>query len=770
MMSRSIRIALTRLSLCLALALSVGVPAVAQAQTGAIAGQVSDETGGALRGAIVSIKKADTGVVRTATTDENGRYEVASLAPGAYDVSVTMSGFSPASRAGVTVASGPTTVDLVMGVALSDGTTVLGEVTTATKIPTAGLLIPASISSVPSTLLAEQNATTLQDGLNNVAGATMHRDAGAIEMFFLRGFDSTANGLLLADGAYEPRTGINQVYNVDRLEVVRGPIGFLYGGNALAGAVNMVRKRPVGNSFQRVSFIGGSYSSVYGTADVNQSSADGKKALRVNAMWNSSDNYRDDKEGSVWAFNPSFTLSGERTSVNVDFEMQSTEGSNDGGIPIVLNQMPDVPRTRSYQSPFDEFTQDTTRVRVNLNHTFTPTMTLTNKTYYTTQDWANEGTLLLGTIPNFTGGGTVLRLFGNLGQDVTVFGNQLDLMVKGKTGGVSHELVAGLEYQDLQVDAAIELGALPPIDLLNPIETATLPIFYIPGAGSTLDLDTQIIAPYVLDSMAFSEQWRVSVGGRVDFLDQKNAVTGFAQTESAFSPFVGVLFAPNPGMSVYGNYGKVLNPISLAVASGDPEPEIGEGFEFGFKNSAMGGRLRTSVAAYRLQKDNISIIDQTGLVAQLGDQESKGLEIEVGADAGSGVNLLFVYGYTDSVLTRFTQLDPLTNTIADRSGNTPAWVPSHVFNSWITKRFTNGLLVGGGLRYVSERFMNEANDYEVPGYATVDGNISYRRGRWEATLHLKNLTDTEYETRSVNQVAVIPAPGFNVAAGLNLRF
>lgn len=770
MMLRTYRVALTRLSLCLALALSVGVPALAQAQTGAIAGLVSDETGGALRGATVSVKKADTGVVRTATTDENGRFEVASLAPGAYDVSVTMGGFTPTSRAGVTVAAGQTTVDLVMGVALTDGTTVLGEVTTATKIPTAGLLIPASISSVPGTLLAEQNATTLQDGLNNVAGATMHRDTGAIEMFFLRGFDSVANGLLLADGAYEPRTGINQTYNVDRVEVVRGPIGFLYGGNALAGAVNMVRKRPVGDSFQRVSFIGGSYASVYGTADINQSSADGKKAFRVNALWNSSDQYRDDKEMSVWAVNPSFTLSGERTSVNVDFEMQSTEGSNDGGIPIVLNEMPDVPRTRSYQSPFDEYTQDTSRVRVNLNHTFTPNMTLTNKTYYTTQEWVNNGTLLLGTIPNFTGGGTVLRLFGDLSQDVTVFGNQLDFMVKGKTGAVSHELVAGLEYQDLQVDAAIEIGALPPIDLLNPVETATLPIFYIPGAGQKLDLDTQVIAPYVLDSIAFSEKFRVSVGGRVDFLDQKNTVTGFVQTESAFSPFVGVLFAANPGTSFYGNYGKVFNPISLAVASGDPEPEIGKGAEFGLKNSARGGRLRTSVAFYTLQKDNISIIDQTGLVAQLGDQESKGLEIEVGADAGSGVNLLVVYGFTDSVLTRFTQFDPLTNTVADRSGNDPAWVPSHVFNSWVTKRFDNGLLVGGGVRYVGERFMNEANDYQVPGYATADATIGYRRGRWDATLHLKNLTDTEYETRSVNQVAVIPAPGFNVAAGLNLRF
>ena len=761
-------------SLCLAatvVLIASPTPAFAQTATGAIAGQITDETGGALRGASVSIKKADTGVVRTVATDENGRYEAAGLAPGAYVVAATMQGFSGAERAGVTVGSGRAAVDLVLKVAsVQADATVIAQVTTATKIPTTSLLIPASISSVPGTLLADQNATTLHEALNNVPGATMHRDAGAIEMFFLRGFDSAANGLLLIDGAYEPRTGINQTYNVDRVEVVRGPIGFLYGGNAVAGTVNMVRKRPEGSSFQRISFLGGSYSSAYGTADVNQSSADGKKRFRLNAMWNSSDNYRDDKAGSARAVNPSFTFAGERTSINFDFEAQHTRGKNDGGIPIVLGKMPDVPRTNSYQSPFDTYNQDTLRFRANFEHSVNANVSLSNKTYYTTQEWTNQGTLMFGTIPLPTGSAFIIRGFGDLSQDVKVFGNQLDVVVKRKTGTVSHELVAGLEFQDLQVDAKIELGTLPVIDLVKPVETATLPVTFIPGAGIKIDLSTRIVAPYVLETMHFSDRWHVSLGGRVDFLDQKNATTAFAQTETAVSPFLGLLFAANDRISFYGNYGKGFNPISLAVASGKPEPEVGRGTEFGFKNRLLDGRLRSSVAVYALQKDNISIVDQTGIVAQLGDQESKGLEVEVGADPGAGVSLLFAYGYTDSVLTRFNQTDPLTGLVADRSGNAPAWVPGHVFNSWITRSFKNGLLVGGGLRYVSDRFLSEANDFTVPGYATVDANVSYQRGRWQATLHLKNLTDTKYETRSVNQVAVIPAPGFNVAAGVHVRF
>lgn len=747
-----------------------GSTLAAQPSSGTIAGRVSDETGGALRGATVSITRTDSGAIRTLVTDENGRYEAVGLTPGAHTVTASSQGFAASEPSSVTVATGRAEVDLVLKVAsIHAGATVIAEVTTATKIPVTSLLIPASVSSVPSELLSQQNATTLHEALENVAGATMHRDAGAIEMFFLRGFDSVGNGLLLTDGAYEPRTGINQMYNVERVEVVRGPIGFLYGGNGLAGAVNMVRKRPEGGSFQRLSFLGGSYSTAYVTADINQSSADARKRFRINAMWNTSDNHRDDKEGSAYAVNPSFTLAGERTLFNVDFEIQNTKGKNDGGIPVVLGEVPDVPRTRSFGSPFDEFTQDTSRVRANLDHRFNGNVSLNNKAYFTTQTWDNTGTLLFGAIPH-PAGATLLRGYGELSQDIKVFGDQLDLMVKATTGAVRHDVVAGIEFQDLQVDASIDIGLLPPIDLRNPVETATLPIAFLPGAGTKLDLDTRVIAPYVLDTMHFSDRLHLSLGGRVDFLDQKNATTRFTQTDNAFSPFVGLLFAANDRLSVYGNYGKVFNPISLAVASGEPEPEIGIGTELGLKSRALNGRLRASVAVYTLNKDNISIVDQTGIVAQLGDQESKGLEVEVAADAGAGVNLLFAYGYTDAVLTRFNQVDPLTGAIADRSGNAPAWVPNHVFNSWLTKRFDGGLLVAAGLRYVGERFMNEANDFTVPSYTTIDSTIGYQRGRWEAVVHLKNLTDQAYETRSVNQVAVIPAPGFNVAAGLNLRF
>jgi TonB-dependent siderophore receptor len=643
------------------------------------------------------------------------------------------------------------------------------DATTATKVPTPVQLIPASVSSLSSTLLTEQKATTLDEAMRNVPGASTNRDAGSIEMFFLRGLDSTSDGLLLTDGAYEPRTGINQTYNVDRVEVVRGPIGFLYGGNSTAGAVNLVRKRPLAENFCRVGFLGESYASTYDTVDVNRGGTGSQPSLRLNAMWSSSDGYRDRKDSDVYAVNPSLTWrAGERTTINADLETQRTRGKIDGGIPLLAGSLPDVPRTQAYESPFDHYSQDTQRVRVNLESRLGANLTLRDKAYYTDQDWDNQGTLLFGVFPDPFGGFAVLRGFGILDQKVKVLGNQLDAVYSWRSGSIDHELVAGVEYQDIKVKAHLDVGLLPPIDLFHPVETAQKPIPFLPGNATNLDLDNKTVAPYVLDTLHFSSRWHVSVGGRMDFLDQKNAVLGLSQSDSQLSPFLGVLFAPTSELSLYANHGESFNPLSLAVASGTPKPEIGHGTEIGVKSQAFSGRLRTSVAVYTLEKKNIAIVDQTGVVAQLGDQKSKGIEVEINASPAPGLDLLVVYGYTDAELTRFAQLDPLTGIVFDRSGNVPAFVPKHTLSTWLGKRFTNGFGIAGGVRYVSDRFINEANDFKVKSYVTLDASLAYRRPHWQASINLKNLTGEKYETRSVNNVAVIPAPGFNASAGIRL--
>lgn len=642
------------------------------------------------------------------------------------------------------------------------------EATTATKYPVDPLLVPASISSVSSTLLAEQNATTLTDAMNNVAGATMNRDTGFIEAFTLRGFDSVDSGLLLVNGAYEPRTGISQTYNIDRLEVVRGPIGFLYGGNAMAGAVNLVRKRPLDEDFLRVELLGGSYGTGRAEVDLNHHAADSRALFRLNGVWETSEGYRDREPLKVYAINPSLTLRvGERTSIDFDVEAQRTEASLDMGIPIVNGEIPDVPRTRNYGTPFDEIEQKTGRAQINLESVLSSRTTLHNKTYYTSQDWTANGASLAAVVPISATDALIARIFGALDQKVDVYGDQFDATMRFGSGNVRHDLVAGVEAQQLKVDSTVDVGLLPLIDLQNPVETATQPIAYIPGAGFGVDLTVRTLAPYVLDVMHVNDRWHFSVGGRLDFIDQDNRILDSSGDETDFSPFVGVLFTPAGRTSFYANYGEGFNPISLGVVNENPKPEKSRGEEVGVKTEQLSGRLRASVALYKLEKKNIAIVDQTGFVAQLGDQRSQGVEVELGAALAPGLELLCVYGYTDAELTRFTRLDPLTGIVSDYSGNEPTWVPKSVFNTWLGKHFENGVGVAGGIRYVGERFVDEANSVEADSYATANATVSLDKARWGVTLYLDNLTDTKYETRGF--AAVVPASGFNASLALRLR-
>ncbi|MCP3909463.1 MAG: TonB-dependent receptor, partial [Actinomycetia bacterium] len=168
--------------------------------------------------------------------------------------------------------------------------------------------------------------------------------------------------------------------------------------------------------------------------------------------------------------------------------------------------------------------------------------------------------------------------------------------------------------------------------------------------------------------------------------------------------------------------------------------------------------------------EKIAIVDATGITAQLGDQESQGLELEVSGSPGKGLHWTFSYAYTDAELTRFTEFDPFFLTIVDRSGNAPAYIPEHLANLWVSQRFRNGFGISGGARYVSEQFIDEDNLFEIDDYVTLDALVSYERPKWGARVHLRNLTDEEYEGRGFGSASVLPADGFNVMGGFHLNW
>jgi iron complex outermembrane receptor protein len=644
---------------------------------------------------------------------------------------------------------------------------------TATKIPVSLQWTPASVGIVNRPLLESQAATYLGDALRNISGVNVQSGFGTFDFFTIRGLDSLSNSLVLTDGAAEPETTYYQLYNVERVEVLKGPGAFLYGGNPLSGTVQLIRKQPnFENSFSIENSFG-SFASYRGMADWNIACGDKGIAFRLNGTWENANNYRDDKDNHLVAANPAFTWRlGSNGFLNMNFEFVNNEFKPDVGLPIIQSQVADVPRTRSYQPPFDISKQDIYRARVDYDVHLSDSVTLHNKFYYTDLDWNTDGTLFAGTIPT-PGGFYIIRTQSRLNDRQKLTGNQLEASFSLQTGSVKHKLLTGFEISRLGDVFTLDVALLSPISVFQPFETATPDAPLLPGVGQTGDARSIVAAPYFVDQLTISEKVQLFAGGRLDILDYNDKATNTARNETQFSPLLGVIYGPTKDLSVYANVGHGFAPPSTLVV-GERKPEEVTQFELGLKKTWLDKRLRSSVAFYNLDKKNIAIPDNNGITQQSGDLRSRGIEFDLAGRPAKKWETYFNYAWNDAELTNFKELIVISQFppqffIADRTGNDPAFAPKHILNLWVIRDLTSKIKVGGGPRYVSSQFISEDNAFQIDGYATLDAYVAYEIESWRISLNVKNLTDTKYFTRGFSSTSVIPANPFSIYLGVDFK-
>jgi len=646
-------------------------------------------------------------------------------------------------------------------------------------------LTPANVGTVTEPLLREQHALVLGDALKNVSGVNVQTFSDVVDFFVIRGFDSLSSGLVLTDGAPEPEVTFYQMYNIDRVEVLKGPSGFLYGSNPLAGAVNIVRRQPVPGRFGQAGVAAGSFGTYEGSLDYNLATSDGDLAFRINSGWRQSESYRDEKENRSLGVNPALTWRiGPNSSLNVNLERVDSDYEPDSGLPIFNGRIADVPRERSYQSPFDDSEQQLSRIQIDFETKLSNRWTLRNKTYSRDLEWVSNGTLFNGVFPDpnnsFRPG--VSRTLVLLDDNQRFVGNQLEAVLTGQTGTVQHKLLAGVEVARYGDDFTLDIAALPSIDLEDPDETAGTPLFFIPGQSSEGDSRSFVVAPYAIDHIRFSDRFHALAGVRLDTIDYEDRISHSGRQDSTHdsevSPMAGLVYSPSSRLSLYANAGASFSPPSARIVQEDREPEESVQYEVGTKMDALPGKIQLTVAAYHMERENMAIPDDNGFTQQVGDQRARGVELEVMAEPMRNLRAFLTYAFNHAELTRFTErvvvgFDPNTGPVfgtVDRSGNDPAFAPEHILNLWVSKQFDNGLGVAGGPRYVSDQFIAEDNEFAIDDYVVVDGSVFYRRGDWEMRLNLKNLTSRDYETRGFGSSSVIPAPPFAAYGGVQYRF
>ncbi len=639
---------------------------------------------------------------------------------------------------------------------------------------------PASVGVVTRQLFSSQSGMVLSDALKNVSGVNVQNGTGTHDFFLIRGFDSLDGGLVLTDGAVEPEVSFYNLYNIERVEALKGPSAFLYGSNPLSGAVNLTRKQPVFGQFASFSGSYGEFNTFSGMFDAGFQTSE-NLAVRVNGLWQDSENYRDRMDKSTYAVNPAATWKiDDKSSLTANFEYVRSNAEPDAGLPLIQAipgfipepLLPDVPLTRSYQTPLDDSEQDLFRLRLDYQRRVNKSLTVRNKFFLTQLDWLSTGSLLNGAFPDPSRPGefSVIRTLNSLDDSQKFLGNQFEALLEVKTGAVTHNLVAGVEARRFTDDFKLDLAPFSPpsefnptgtngqlvIDLNNPQEFASdrSQLTFLPFASG--DARTLTVAPYLLDQVSFGEQVQFFLGGRFDVIDYENdrADLNFQTFQSEpsadsrnyeeFSPMAGLVVSPFADLSLYANFGRSFRAPST-LTKGTPEPEESTQFEAGAKLQALNGKLTSTLAIYNLEKENTGVQNDDGVTLSLSDQRSRGLEFEVAVQPTSSVHSFVNYAYTDAEFTNFFEFDREGNPIS-RTGNRPAFTPRSILNFWATKTFSN-IGVGAGFRYVGKQFIDETEGFEIDDHLTVDATLfyTYRDIRW--SLNVKNITDKEYLRR-----------------------
>lgn len=656
--------------------------------------------------------------------------------------------------------------------------------------------IPQTITVIPKALIEQQGATTLRDVLRNVPGLTMTAGEGgtpAGDNLTLRGF--SARNDIFVDGVRDLGPQSRDPFNLEQVEVVKGPGSAYTGRGSAGGTINLSSKSPTLAPAYGGTLLFGSDNTKRATADLNLPLAPlglgERTAFRLSLLAHDSGVAgRDVVENERYGVAPSLAFGlGTPTRLTLSYFHLRQDNVSDYGIPWVpaTNNALAAFRDRPAPVPRDTFYGFRERDRelmrsdlatVRFGHDFDDNLSLGSQFRFgrSTRD-------SVATPPRFNNNDSTVinRELRSWITEDEIWDNQSDLRAGFSTGPVRHTLVAGLALTRERNVRRTRTGPVAQTTLLNPNtdDTYAGALVVNPFAGD-ITADSQGL--YAFDTARFGEKWEVNGGLRFDRFDAEGVTAGATSAAGVMTPGVavarvdrmlsfraGVVFKPKPAGSLYAAYGTSLSPslegLSYGTANTAIEPEKTYTFEAGSKWEVFGSRLLLTGAVFRVEKTNARTPglspDDPPQVLQ-GRQRVSGIELGATGSVTRGWQIFG--GYT-----------LLAGEVVE--SNTPAEVgkriintPRNSFSVWTTYDTPWKLGVGGGARHVGRRFGNNTNTRQVDGYWLLDLTASYPlHRRVDLRLNVNNLTDEYYFDR-LGGGHLIPGPARSVTLSTGFRF
>lgn len=633
---------------------------------------------------------------------------------------------------------------------------------------------PRAVSVIDGALLEQQMATTERDVLRNAAGVSSRSEyAGSYSQFAIRGLWANNTYNYLRDGAKFMHLIDPPLFNIERVEVIKGPAALEFGQVAPGGLVNYVSKRPQADPLRSVKVGAGSHG--WRSAEFNLTgplNTDGTLRYRLDGGASRGGSFVDGntprKQGLAgsleWQITPD-------TRWRAQAEYQGLEGVSTVGLAV-----PDPKNPRSadaiavgtfYGEPWLKTDGHLRFYSTELQHRFADG--LEGRVHLSRNETFRNVNMVYPIGP--VAGGKVARGYWLVpGQDYTSDTALAELRAQLETGAVRHTLLAGLDWRAIEsVYGARATGNLGAVELYRPVTGLVPPV--AAGGTAAVASDARNTGLFVQDRLALGD-FSLLLGLRHDrFKDvYTRPVTDVGKTQ----PSAALSWQPTPGSMLYVSHARSFqaNPGTLLWGDRAAAPSEGKQLEMGWKQEWLGQRLLTTVSAFDLELTNAPANDpqHPGYSLLTARQRIKGLEFEVQGRITPGW----------SITAQATLLDPkvLADTTAGANvGNRVALATRRTASLWTQYRLPQapGLWIGGGLVHQGDRFTANDNLWRLPGYTVLDLAAGYQfAGGVRLQANLKNATNRRYyldaSTSAAGFAAVTPGEPRSLYVTLDYAF
>ena len=643
---------------------------------------------------------------------------------------------------------------------------------------------PRSVTIIPEQLIEDRGATSLQDVLRTTPGVTLGSGEGGTPVGdrpFIRGYEASTD--IFVDGVRDYSRGSHETFNLESIEVIKGPSSAYTGRGGTGGSINLQTKSPKLNDFFEVS-------AGYGNADQWRVTTDGNiafsetGAFRLNMMKMGGDvPGRDGVTVDRWGIAPSIAFGlGTPTRVTLSYSHIENNDMPDLGVPFRNDANPDrttppgVDRDNFYGRHNVDFRENVFDVATaQIEHDINSNVTVRNTTRY-----GKTLNNYLMTRPSFDncdlGDGPPCSTEGPSVQftrsdrarwrSSETLINQTDLFGSAMTGSVKHNFAAGFELSKEDIYSR-SVSGLPGSDrdfLYSPNPDRDYS-YSLTRGPKTHDGDIKTRSIYVMDTMDLNEQFSVNLGLRYDNFRVANQTD--SRKDTFFNYQLGVVYKPAHNGSIYLSYATSANPSgeNLGQAGGadgaasgaairDLEPEKSRSLELGTKWDFLNDRLSFTAALFETKKTDARSTDPlTGDVTLAGNNRVRGLELGLTGSITPKWDVWAGYTYLDPKTTEYQ------NGANNYDGNQMKFIAKHSATLWTTYKVHPQFLVGGGVSYLGERYVDDANTMTLPSHVRYDAMARYDINKqFSLQLNVNNISDTEiYDASHVGLFANVGA-------------